>query len=149
MIYKATKNDIDILVGLAIVMWSEHTLGDLKNEFLEIIDSNDAVFYIITKEGQPVGFAQCQLRYDYVEGTESNPVGYLEGIYIQEEYRNNGYAQKLLLECEKWALEKGCQEFASDCELSNDVSLKFHLNMGFTEANRIICFTKKLLIPND
>ena len=39
---------------------------------------------------------------------------------------------------------KGCTEFASDCELSNVQSVQFHLNVGFEEANRIICFTKKL-----
>ncbi len=27
-----------------------------------------------------VGFTQCQLRYDYVEGTKTSPVGYLERI---------------------------------------------------------------------
>ena len=42
------------------------------------------------------------------------------------------------------AIEKGCREFASDCELDNEVSLKFHLKVGFAEANRIICFTKQL-----
>ena len=47
-------------------------------------------------------------------------------------------------ECEKWAKEKGCSEFASDCDLDNDVSLAFHINMGFTEVNRIICFTKQI-----
>ncbi len=46
--------------------------------------------------------------------------------------------------CQKWAKEQGCTEFASDCELVNEDSLKFHLKMGFEEANRIICFTKKL-----
>lgn len=145
MIDKATKNDLNTLAGLAVIMWSNHTLEDLINGFAAIIDSKDAAIFIITIDGQPVGFAQCQLRYDYVEGTESSPVGYLEGIFIKEEYRNNGYARRLLQECEKWALKKDCKEFASDCELSNDVSLQFHLNMGFTEANRIICFTKKLL----
>lgn len=145
MIYKADKEDINILTGLAKQMWSEHTLDDLKNEFTAIIASNNAVFFIIMEKKQPIGFAQCQLRYDYVEGTKSSPVGYLEGIFIREEYRNNGYARSLLKECEKWALEKECKEFASDCEISNEASLKFHLNMGFTEANRIICFTKKLL----
>ncbi|MBE5968207.1 MAG: GNAT family N-acetyltransferase [Lachnospiraceae bacterium] len=144
MIYKAAKEDLNILAGLAILLWPEHTLDDLKNELFAILDSSDAAFYIIRKDGQPVGFAQCQLRYDYVEGTISSPVGYLEGIFIREEYRNSGYARRLLQKCEKWALEKGCKEFASDCELSNDTSLKFHLNVGFTEANRIICFTKKL-----
>ena len=144
MVYKAINEDLNILAGLAMLLWPEHTLEELKSEFLDIIDCSDAVFYIITNEDQPIGFAQCQLRYDYVEGTVSSPVGYLEGIFIKEEYRNNGYARRLLQECERWALEKGCKEFASDCELSNEVSLNFHLNMGFAEANRVICFTKKL-----
>ena len=29
-------------------------------------------------------------------------------------------------------------------ELTNETSLAFHLKVGFAEANRIICFTKKL-----
>ena len=40
--------------------------------------------------------------------------------------------------------EKDCTEFASDCELTNTESLRFHLKVGFLEANRIICFTKKI-----
>ena len=92
----------------------------------------------------PVGFAQCQLRHDYVEGTASSPVGYLEGIFVAPAYQKQGIARALLASCEKWAKEQGCVEFASDCELSNTNSLRFHLSMGFEEANRIICFTKTL-----
>ncbi len=91
-----------------------------------------------------MGFAQCQLRHDYVEGTDSSPVGYLEGIFVKEAYRHKGYARELLRECEKWAAEQGCGAFASDCELGNEESLAFHLAAGFAEANRIICFTKEL-----
>ena len=79
-----------------------------------------------------------------MEGTDSSLVGYLEGIFIREEYRKRGYARALLAECEKWAKEKGCSEFASDCELNNDESFHFHMNVGFAEANRIICFTKEI-----
>ena len=94
--------------------------------------------------GRSIGFSQCQLRHDYVEGTKSSPVGYLEGIFVDGAHRRLGYAARLLSACEGWAKEKGCREFASDCELTNTDSLKFHLSLGFTEANRIICFTKKL-----
>ena len=80
----------------------------------------------------------------YVEGTHSSPVGYLEGIFIKAEYRNHGFAKELLKECEKWAKEKGCTEFASDCELDNDDSFRFHRAMEFEEANRIICFKKDI-----
>ena len=92
----------------------------------------------------PIGFAQCQLRYDYVEGTSTSPVGYLEGIFVKEGYRNKGYAKELLAECETWARESGCHEFASDCEIGNTNSFCFHKAMDFIEANRIICFTKTL-----
>ena len=55
------------------------------------------------------------------------------------------HIKKLLGECQNWAKNQGCLEFASDCELDNENSLKFHLKMGFAEANRIICFTKRLI----
>ena len=100
-----------------------------------------AAFFL---EEHGAGFAQCQLRRDYVEGTESSPVGYLEGIYVKEGFRRSGLAKALLTACEDWAREQGCGEFASDCELANTQSLQFHMKVGFEEANRIICFTKKL-----
>ena len=50
----------------------------------------------------------------------------------------------MLFTCEMWAKNMGCTEFASDCELDNTNSLKFHMAMGFGEANRIICFKKNL-----
>ena len=49
-----------------------------------------------------------------------------------------------LAACEAWAKERGCAEFASDCELDNADSLRFHLGVGFEEANRVICFKKDL-----
>ena len=79
----------------------------------------------------PIGFAQCQLRYDYVEGTSTSPVGYLEGIFVKESYRSKGYAKELLTECEVWAKGNGCQEFASDCEIDNINSLHFHQGYEF------------------
>ncbi len=95
-------------------------------------------------DDKPIAFAQCSLRHDYVEGTDSSPVGYLEGIYVQERYRKRGYGAELLSECEKWAREVGCTEFASDCELDNADCFRFHMSLGFKEANRIICFRKEL-----
>lgn len=89
-----------------------------------------AVCFIMSEAGRMVAFAQCQLRYDYVERTKSSPVGYLEGIFVTEEYRKNGYAALLLRECEKWAKEKGCIESASDCELVNEASINFHKSGG-------------------
>lgn len=141
---RAGKQELDVLAELAVMMWTDHTAEDLKEEFEEIMDGKTSAFFICRNGGNPIGFAQCQLRNDYVEGTEGSPVGYLEDIFVKEGYRNQGCARELLKECEAWARKAGCREFASDCGLTNEASLKFHLGVGFEEANRIICFTKLL-----
>ena len=143
MIIQAKKSDASAVSALAAQLFSSSE-EELSEEFGELLDSDECAVFLLSVDGQPAGFAQCQLRHDYVEGTCSSPVGYLEGIYVLPEYRGKGCAKALLAECERWAKAKDCTEFASDCELDNTGSLAFHLNMGFTEANRIICFTKKL-----
>ena len=144
MIKRAETKDCEALADLAIKMWTESDHGELAEEFRVAIDSGDAACFLKFVDGEAVGFARCQLRRDYVEGTKTSPVGYLEGVFVEECHRKKGYARELLKACEKWAKSKGCVEFASDCELNNADSLKFHLSAGFEEANRIICFKKKI-----
>ncbi len=143
IIKKVTFNETEAAAELAVQMWTSSTIKEHKQGFEEYIKDGGAV-YLAWKDSEAVGFAQCGLRHDYVEGTESSPVGYLEGIFVSEKERKQGIAKELLRACQDYAREMGCTEFASDCELENEDSLKFHIAMGFEEANRIICFTKKL-----
>ena len=144
MIRKAELTDLPTVTSLALRLWPGHTYEDLSRGLAEIIAGEESAIFLAFQEGKGVGFAQCQLRHDYVEGTDSSPVGYLEGIFVAESCRGQGMASNLLAACEAWARTQGCGEFASDCELTNTQSLAFHLKLGFAEANRIICFTKKL-----
>ena len=137
---KAEAKDLPILGELACGLWPHHT----PDAMAETLEMPDAAFFLAFAEKTSVGFAQCQLRHDYVEGTDSSPVGYLEGIYVLPGHRRQGIAKALLSACESWAKSMGCREFASDCELTNKDSLRFHLNVGFREANRIICFVREL-----
>ena len=143
-IIRAGPEEVNALAKLAVLLWPEHQAEALAQEFSLLMAENKAAFFLARAGELPVGFAQCALRHDYVEGTSTSPVGYLEGIYVQEEHRREGVAAGLLSACETWARQQGCREFASDCELDNAQSLRFHLAAGFEEANRIICFTKKL-----
>lgn len=144
MVKQAGVDDHRIAAELAMLLWPDNEINDLEKEMMEYIVSEERAVFICYSEIIPVGFAQCSLRSDYVEGTESSPVGYLEGIFVKEEYRKRGIGKKLIFQCEEWAKNKGCSEFASDCELNNMESLKFHLHLGFEEINRIICFKKSL-----
>ena len=57
------------------------------------------IIFLAISEEHIVGFAQCGLRFDYVEGTDSSPVGYLEGIFVLEEYKKRGYAKENRIIC--------------------------------------------------
>lgn len=144
MITKASLTDIPAVAALAALLWPHHTVQALAPEFEQTISRSDNAVFLCYADGIPVAFAHTALRHDYVEGTESSPVGYLEGIFVRKEYRRRGFAKALLMSCEAWAKDMGCTEFASDCELTNETSIFFHEKLGFTEANRIVCFQKKL-----
>lgn len=143
-IVRAGQEQAAAVVRLALMLWPDNSETELKAELAPLLESADAAFFLAQEQGEWVGFAQCQLRHDYVEGTSTSPVGYLEGIYVAGSYRRQGIAAALLKECQLWAKGQGCREFASDCELGNDESLWFHESVGFREANRIICFTKRI-----
>lgn len=143
-IRKADPADLHSVTALALRLWPGHDFDTLAGEFDQLLREEEAAIFLAWVNSEAVGFAQCQLRHDYVEGTESSPVGYLEGIYVADPLRRRGIARSLLQACEGWAKKNGCREFASDCELTNTDSLRFHLGLGFAEAGRIICFTKRL-----
>ena len=144
MVKKASKKDIKILADLAIKLWPSHTIEELVSDFENLSKDNRAKCFIKYHEGVPVGFAHCGLRYDYVEGTTSSPVGYLEGIFVEPQFRNLGFAKELITACEEWAKQKGCLQMASDCELTNVGSYNFHNKIGYSEANKIVCFKKDI-----
>lgn len=141
---RALPGDGPALAALALLLWPEHTEEALREEFKQYVMDDNIACFLAMRGDEPVGFAHCQLRHDYVEGTKSSPVGYLEGIYVAEAHRAHGVAARLVAACETWSRAHGCREFASDCELHNTDSLRFHLAAGFEEAGRIICFKKEL-----
>ncbi|MCJ0930536.1 GNAT family N-acetyltransferase [Virgibacillus halodenitrificans] len=144
MLKEATLQEAKKVANLALHLWSNHTLEELTQEITHLISQPDSKIFLSYYANEIIGFVQCQLRYDYVEGTSSSPVGYLEGLFVKEEFRKQGVARSLVNICEEWAKKKGCREFASDCELENVESLVMHLKLGFGETNRIICFKKDL-----
>ena len=140
MIRKAQITDTETVAALMLALWPHHSMDEMRREAQTLLSDPNILIALCDDRA----FAQCGLRHDYVEGAETSPVGYLEGVYVSPELRHQGVARALLDYCADWAKAQGCREFASDCELDNTDSLAFHLAAGFQEANRIICFVKKL-----
>lgn len=91
-----------------------------------------------------VGLAEASIRSDYVNGTSSSPVAFLEGLYVRPEARNRGIARSLVEAVSEWALSRGCGELASDTQLENLASQAVHKRLGFVETERTVFFRKSL-----
>src|SRR5205814_1792245 len=104
--------------------------------FAQLVQYDDA--------GTAVGLVEVAIRTDYVNGTESSPVAFLEGIYVVPEARRSGVARQLVAEAERWARSVGCTELASDAQLENTESHTMHAALGFVETERVVYFKKAL-----
>ena len=145
MIRKAVgEQDARSAAKLACMLWESHEFDEMAEEMHGFIADKGSAVFLAFAEEEAVGFAQCALRRDYVEGTNTSPVGFLEGGFVREEYRRQGIAKALVKACENWAKESGCTEFGSDCEIDNLESQRFHKRIGFAEVGRTVWFAKKI-----
>jgi aminoglycoside 6'-N-acetyltransferase I len=105
----------------------------------------EAVFVAVDPEDPSAlrGFVEVSRRA-YAEGCETSPVGFLEGWYVDPEFRRRGVGRALVAAAEQWARDKGCREFASDALADNAVSAAAHHALGFQEVEVIRCFRKEL-----
>jgi len=103
-----------------------------------------AAFLIRDDTGRAIGFAEAALRHDYVNGCNTSPVVFLEGIFVCPEHRRQGAARLLCRAVANWAKAAGVTEFASDVPLDNPDSQQMHIALGFTETERVIYYRKML-----
>ena len=96
------------------------------------------------EQGVAWGFIEASIRHDYVNGTDSSPVGFLEGLYVKPLGRRQGVASALVQVVMQWAKSGGCSELASDASIKNRKSQAMHKSLGFVETERVVYFNKRL-----
>jgi aminoglycoside 6'-N-acetyltransferase I len=129
-----------------LALWTDATVEDHRG-YMAIALAQPERFLQLTMyddKRTPIGFIEGSIRTDYVNGTESSPVGFVEGVYVVPEWRRKGVARHLFAAIGDWAQARGCRELASDALLENEVSQRAHKALGFREAERVVYFVKKL-----
>lgn len=135
---------LDDLTSMAIDLWPRNEFDELEAEFKKLLASEKDQVFIAVFDGLPIGFVHVSIRTDYVEGSHTSPVGYIEGVYVCPEFRKKRVSASLIKKAEQWSKTKGCAELASDAIQENESSLLFHKSIGFREVNRIVCFIKDI-----
>ncbi|KVK72683.1 MULTISPECIES: aminoglycoside 6'-N-acetyltransferase [Burkholderia] len=103
-----------------------------------------ACFIASAADGAALGFAEVAVRRDYVNGCDTSPVLFLEGIFVAPAARRRGVARALCSAAAAWGEARGCAEFASDAPLENAASHALHRALGFAETERAVFFRKAL-----
>ncbi len=143
---EVTANDASEWFRLRKLLWDESSDDEHRVEMLDIYEHNETqlVLVVETDNGKLVGFLEASTR-PFVEDCHSDHVGYLEGWFVEPEYRKHGIGRHLVKTAENWAREKGCTEMASDSEIGNDLSLSAHQNLGYEETSRLVHLRKDLV----
>lgn len=107
--------------------------------------SRYAMVIAVSAKGEALGFAEAAKRHDYVNGCDTSPVLFLEGIYVVPDMRRQGIARALCTSIEQWGTAHGCEEFASDAAIDNVDGQTLHRALGFDETERVVFFRKRSL----
>ncbi|MDF0732237.1 GNAT family N-acetyltransferase [Pseudomonas entomophila] len=145
MIKRCTVLDHDGWLPLRVALWPDSSL-DNEQDHQAILSAPEryVVLTFVSERGNAIGFAEASIRVDYVNGTSSSPVAFLEGLYVQPASRSQGIARQLVAGIQQWAEEMGCTELASDALLDNQGGHALHEALGFTETERVVYFLKPL-----
>jgi aminoglycoside 6'-N-acetyltransferase I len=140
-----TPADLDDWARLRFSLWPFLDLDQHRRDCADTLARPRDRVAFITREGeQAAGFAEASLRLDYVNGCDTSPVGFLEGIYVEPDWRKRGIARGLVEAVKRWTLERGCSELGSDALLDNHISHRMHNALGFEETERVVYFRQVL-----
>jgi len=62
---------------------------------------------------------------------------HVEDVFVKKEYRRHRIGSTLLKHIFEFAKKQGFRELISDCDVSNKVSIKYHLKNGFKKCGYI------------
>lgn len=139
------SNELDIWLELRHQLWPDSSRDELKSEQSMLLSNPHRYSNIVAVlDSRIVGFVEVSL-HERADGCSTTPVGYVEGWYVVPTARRCGLGRLLIEAAEKWALNRGCKEIASDTHLENQVGISAHGALGFQEIGSVTRFKKSLL----
>jgi aminoglycoside 6'-N-acetyltransferase I len=139
------EDDLNEWLRLRKILWDETEVSDHRHEMTGILEHPDSQLVLVADAGNGHlgGFLEASIR-PFVEDCDTDHVGYLEGWFVESEYRRHGVGRLLVETAENWARSQGCTEMASDTEVGNKLSLDVHQSLGYEISSKLIHLRKDL-----
>ena len=126
-------------------LWPHEIQAELEQEMvdLRLNPDKDAVFVAQCAEGILCGMIEVSI-HETAKGCRTNNVGYLEGWFVDSEWRSHGIGRKLVEAAEAWSRSQGCVEMASDTTSDYPLSPPAHERLGYQVVEHCFYFRKDL-----
>lgn len=131
-------------LALRSALWPDESETGHRAAMADAIARGHHVRLAVLADGAAVGFVEASKRVDYVNGTSTSPVAFLEGLYVAPAARRKHIARALVESVAEWAVTQGCSELASDALLDNTTGHAVHRALGFEETERVVYFRRAL-----
>lgn len=136
--------DRAVWAAMRAALWPEENAAAHAAAIDALLRRDHAWSFIAESEdGRALGFAEVALR-PYANGCDSQPVAFLEGIWVDESERRHGIGARLIAHVEAFLKSRGFYELGSDTPLDNLSSQAAHRGWGFAETERVVYFRKRL-----
>lgn len=107
----------------------------VQDNYSNMIDHPDCRIYIADCEGISVGFL-CALIHRFP--IYRKPVVILDALFVEESYRHNGYATKLIMELKHFAQEIGASAIELKVFSENITANNLYFAQGFEETKKYL-----------
>jgi aminoglycoside 6'-N-acetyltransferase I len=81
---------------LRLALWPDASEAEHLSAMTDATARGNYVRLAVAADGSALGFAEASKRVDYVNGTSSSPVAFLEGLYVVPSARRRGIARTLV-----------------------------------------------------
>lgn len=146
----AQPSDRAALIEMRVALWPESSAEEQGAEVDVWLSRGTpgslpaAILIAENSNGAPIGFLEVGLR-SHADGCDpAQPVGYVEGWFVREEFRGRRVGAALMQAAEQWSRRQGAVEIASDALVDNSQSQHAHRALGFEEVDRCVHLRKRL-----
>jgi aminoglycoside 6'-N-acetyltransferase I len=146
----ADLTDAAAIAAMCAILWPDATAEEHRAEIEQLLKTRMSgtlpatVFVAEDEGGELTGFLLVALR-SHADGCDpKHPVGFVEGWFVFEPFRQRGIGRALMHVAEDWASTQGCKEMASDTWIDETISQNAHEALGFEIVDRCVHFRRQL-----
>jgi len=149
LIRLAHPSDLEAITHLAAALWPDAPASEHRDHAAAILAGTPPstlplVLFVAEVSGQVVGFVEVGLR-SHADGCDTaQPVGFVEGWYVDPRHQRCGVGRTLMTAAEDWSRSLGAHEMASYTWVDEEPSQRAHAALGFEVVDRCVHLRKPL-----